>query len=82
MENIMNELENLLKDLYKISGLNMSIFDLNQNLLASYPHKKSKFCNELEKITMLFNIALIVIIKLWNMSKKRVNFIFINVTLV
>ena len=45
----MNELENLLKDLYKISGLNMSIFDLNQNLLASYPHKKSKFCNELEK---------------------------------
>ena len=49
MENIMNELENLLKDLYKISGLNMSIFDLNQNLLASYPHKKSKFCNELEK---------------------------------
>lgn len=49
MENIMNELENLLKDLYKISGLNMSIFDLNQNLLTSYPHKKSKFCNELEK---------------------------------
>ena len=49
MENIMNELEKLLKDLYKISGLNMSIFDLNQNLLASYPHKKSKFCNELEK---------------------------------
>ena len=42
MENIMNELEKLLKDLYKISGLNMSIFDLNQNLLASYPHKKSK----------------------------------------
>ena len=78
MENIMNELEKLLKDLYKISGLNMSIFDLNQNLLASYPHKKSKFCNELEKN----NIVLIVIIKLWNMSKKRVNFIFINATLV
>ena len=29
----MNELEKLLKDLYKISGLNMSIFDLNQNLI-------------------------------------------------
>ena len=54
MENIMNELENLLKDLYKISGLNMSIFDLNQNLLASYPHKKSKFCNELEKNNIAF----------------------------
>ena len=27
----------------------MSIFDLNQNLLASYPHKKSKFCHEIEK---------------------------------
>ena len=39
----MNELENLLKDLYKISGLNMSIFDLNQNLLASYPHKNQNF---------------------------------------
>ena len=47
MENIMNELEKLLKDLYKISGLNMSIFDLNQNLLASYRHHKSKFFNEL-----------------------------------
>ena len=42
----MNELEKLLKDLYKISGLNMSIFDLNQNLLASYPHKKSKFATK------------------------------------
>lgn len=51
----MNELENLLKDLYKISGLNMSIFDLNQNLLASYPHKKSKFCNELEKKQQCFS---------------------------
>ncbi len=38
----MNELEKLLKDLYKISGLNMSIFDLNQNLLASYPHMPPK----------------------------------------
>ena len=73
MENIMNELEKLLKDLYKISGLNMSIFDLNQNLLASYPHKKSKFCNELEKNNNAFQHC---------MSKKRVNFIFINATLV
>lgn len=45
----MNELETMLKDLYLISGLNMSIFDLNQNLLASYPHKKSKFCFEIGK---------------------------------
>ena len=41
----MIELEKMLKDLHLLSGLNMSIFDLNQNLLASYPHKKSKFCN-------------------------------------
>ena len=45
----MIELEKMLKDLYLLSGLNMSIFDLNQNLLASYPHKKSKFCNEIGK---------------------------------
>ena len=54
----------------------MSIFDLNQKLLASYPHKKSKFCNELEKTTMLFNIVLIVIIKLWNMSKTGELYIY------
>lgn len=45
----MIELEKMLKDLHLLSGLNMSIFDLNQNLLASYPHKKSKFCNEIGK---------------------------------
>ena len=59
----MIELEKMLKDLYLLSGLNMSIFDLNQNLLASYPHKKSKFCNEIGKNT---NIVWIVIIRLWN----------------
>ena len=59
----MTELEKMLKDLHLLSGLNMSIFDLNQNLLASYPHKKSKFCNEIKNRT---NIVWIVIIKLWS----------------
>ena len=62
----MIELEKMLKDLYLLSGLNMSIFDLNQNLLASYPHKKSKFCNEIGKNKNHTNIVWIVIIRLWN----------------
>lgn len=45
----MEDLEKILKQLYLVSGLNMSIFDINQKPLASYPHKKSKFCHEIEK---------------------------------
>ena len=45
----MEDLEKILKQLYLVSGLNMSIFDINQILLASYPHEKSKFCQEIEK---------------------------------
>ena len=45
----MEDLEKILKQLYLVSGLNMSIFDINQKILASYPHKKSKFCHEIEK---------------------------------
>ena len=37
----MEDLEKILKQLYLVSGLNMSIFDINQKPLASYPHKKS-----------------------------------------
>lgn len=40
----MKELETLLKDLYLISGLNLSIFDIDENLVVSYPRKKSPFC--------------------------------------
>ena len=45
----MDDLEKILKQLYLVSGLNMSIFDINQRLLASYPHNKSQFCHEIEK---------------------------------
>lgn len=45
----MEDLEKILKQLYLVSGLNMSIFDINQKLLAAYPHEKSKFCHEIEK---------------------------------
>ena len=43
----MEDLEKILKQLYLVSGLNMSIFDINQKLLASYPHEKSKFCQDI-----------------------------------
>ena len=42
----MEDLEKILKQLYLVSGLNMSIFDINQKLLASYPHNKSQFCHD------------------------------------
>ena len=45
----MESLESLLKSLYLISGLNMSLFDINGNLLASYPHQKCPFCHALSK---------------------------------
>ena len=45
----MENLESLLKSLYLISGLNMSLFDINGNLLASYPHQKCPFCYALSK---------------------------------
>lgn len=40
----MNELQALLKDLYLISGLNISIFDIDGNVITSYPKEKSPFC--------------------------------------
>lgn len=45
----METLDSLLKNLYLISGLNMSLFDINGNLLASYPHKKCPFCYALSQ---------------------------------
>lgn len=33
----MTELEKMLKDLHLLSGLNMSIFDLNQNPISILP---------------------------------------------
>lgn len=45
----MDELKNLLKDLYLISGLNMSIFDIHEKLMVSYPTYKSSFCHLIEQ---------------------------------
>lgn len=45
----MQKLEPILKDLYLISGLNMSVFDVDYQLVASYPHQKSPFCSLIEK---------------------------------
>lgn len=40
----MKDLESLLKSFYLVSGMNMSIFDGDQQIIASYPKRKSPFC--------------------------------------
>lgn len=40
----MNELQSLLKDLYLISGFNMTMFDIDENVITSYPCQDSPFC--------------------------------------
>lgn len=45
----MNDLQSMLKDLYLISGLNMSIFDIDGKLITSYPTKKCPFCSLIAK---------------------------------
>lgn len=44
----MNDLQSILKDLYLISGLNISIYDIDENIITSYPEKKSPFCALIE----------------------------------
>lgn len=39
------KLEDILKNLYNVSGFTMTIFDANQNAVASYPTNKSTFCS-------------------------------------
>lgn len=46
---MIKSLEPILKDLYLISGLNMSIFDTHYQLVASYPHVKSPFCHLIDQ---------------------------------
>lgn len=40
----MNDLQSILKDLYLISRLNLSIFNTDGELITSYPTKKCPFC--------------------------------------
>ena len=41
----MDELQVILKDLYLVFGLNLSIFDLAGHLVTSYPVSNSPFCH-------------------------------------
>jgi len=45
----MNDLQLILKDLHLVSGLNLSIFDIEGHLITSYPIKKSPFCSLIGK---------------------------------
>lgn len=76
----MEDLEKILKQLYLVSGLNMSIFDINQKLLAAYPHEKSKFCHEIEK-SKASDHCFICDINAMNHVKRLANFMSINVIL-
>ncbi len=40
----MNDLQAILKDLHSVLGLNISLFDIDENLIASYPTVDSPFC--------------------------------------
>lgn len=44
-------LEEILQIFYTISGLNMTIFNLDMHVISSFPHKKSPLCMQLEKNT-------------------------------
>lgn len=41
----MNDLQAILKDLHSVLGLNISLFDIDENLIASYPCQDSPFCH-------------------------------------
>ena len=45
----MKDLKSILKSFYLLSGMNMTIFDVNQNVVISYPDKKCPLCHLLEK---------------------------------
>ncbi len=47
----MNELETILKSFYEISGMNMTIFDMEHHVIASFPKHKSPFCSLLDQNT-------------------------------
>lgn len=40
----MYPLQKLMKSLHETMGLNISLFDINENLITSYPEKDSEFC--------------------------------------
>ncbi len=45
----MNDLQSILKDLHAVFGLNISLFDLDENLIASYPMENSPFCKLIKR---------------------------------
>ncbi len=45
----MNELEQILKSFHEISGMNMTIFNMDHQVIASFPKHKSSFCSLLDK---------------------------------
>ena len=63
----MNELQVMLKDLYLVFGLNLSIFDLDGNLVTSYPEKNSPFCKLVKSKPEVLNYVMLVIKKHLNM---------------
>ena len=40
----MEDLQSILKDLYLVSGINISMYDIDEHLITSYPTTNSPFC--------------------------------------
>ena len=45
----MKDLKSILKSFYLLSGMNMTIFDIHQNVVVSYPDKKCPLCYLLDQ---------------------------------
>lgn len=45
----MKNLKSILKSFYLLSGMNMTIFDIHQNVVVSYPDKKCPLCYLLDQ---------------------------------
>ena len=45
----MKDLKSILKSFYLLSGMNMTIFDIHQNVVVSYPNKKCPLCYLLDQ---------------------------------
>lgn len=46
----MHPLQPLLKNLYTVFGINMSIFDIDENPITTYPEKNSPFCHLIKSV--------------------------------
>lgn len=78
----MNELQTILKDLHLISEQNLSIFDINEHLIISYPTHNSPFCSSLKIIQkqndIVKNVIMLFLKELTKRKKSILIVVFFN----